>query len=296
MRLPPKNTGYVLLMTLLLITIVAVAIASVSRLSLQRSIQTSREADKLQRNWAMRSAQYTIMQQANELLEKAEEDTAKPVGRLQFELKLGEQLFAFELADEQAKFNINSSFDLRGRVQTSESVRLLTANCPNKLVLLKPAISTPGMQNNNMRSKSTKFTLFSQVFHNVQPEHFVMQNSEREGLSSYVSCWGNGKTNFLRASREVLILACQPYLNSSEIDQLIQLREEIPGISLSQALGELDLSKNSKKMAMKLLTDRSGTFSLWSIHNAGTRVWYEFIVQSTSSHGNAGEKHHLIAW
>ena len=88
MRGRRQRSGYVLLLTLLLVSIAATAMTVVGRRSLAAGLRARESHEALQRRWAVTSCQRTFLPQAEAILDRAGQQSAQPVSTVRFELEL----------------------------------------------------------------------------------------------------------------------------------------------------------------------------------------------------------------
>ncbi len=137
---PTSSRGFVLLLTLLLIPVAAVAMAGVCRLSMERAMAAIAAQEDLQRHWGQRSCQVGLWAPARVALEKANETSLLPVVALRCEVSLGGQRFDVLFSDEQCKVNINTVYQQRGREAAIQTLRTLLRHDEGALTIaLHPA-------------------------------------------------------------------------------------------------------------------------------------------------------------
>lgn len=286
MRSRSRQDGYVLLMTLLLVSIVGAAMAAACRQSLAKALQARRAGEDLQRRWGAITCQKTFLSKSEELLQQAAENAPQPVVSVPLELQLGGQTFCLIVGDEQAKANVNALYERRGKIAASQSVTALTAGLDSPVQdLLRPSLPWQRPQEKQEKrsaaaQKTPAMGCLGQVFSDtVGPDQLAGTAPRFCGAAAALTCWGDGRVNFRRARLETLLEACRPDLAAGDIDGLMRLRTGNPGIGLARAMTELKLSKEKQDRAMQLLTDQSSVHSLWIITTAGTRIWYRLAVQ-----------------
>lgn len=262
---PSGPGGYVLLVTLLLLTVVAATLATASRASLGRSSRVSDAEEELQRRWGMLSCEATILPQAEPWLTRQEQDQ-QPVATLRATIRLGRQTFQLILADEQGKANLNTLYAWRGRARTqrtaSRLVRIAATPLPVSLRPLDLPVQPGDQENQPMQPIGS----FAQVFSRVQPSSLIARSEVRPAITGLITLWGDGRLNFERTSLAVLKEACQGVLTSIDLEKLSRLRAENPGLTAVEVLTLLDLSDETwGELAEHLLTDESACHSLWIV-------------------------------
>lgn len=106
------------------------------------------------------------------------------------------------------------------------------------------------------------------------------------GIASDVTVWGDGRIHFRRASRAALLAACAPVLGPGEVEQIVQLRQQQPGLSLTALLNQLQLEEQQRATARALLTDQSRCHSLWLTVHGEHRRWHRLTVASAGRGGS----------
>ena len=129
-RRPARRRGYVLIMTLVLITLTGVALSRAVQHSLHAAIAATDRQTELQRKWALIGLRQVVLARAEEII--AAQATRTTDGKrhwpepasVELELPLGRLVFHMLLADEDAKANLNYVED-RATQSTDELGRII---------------------------------------------------------------------------------------------------------------------------------------------------------------------------
>ncbi len=189
------RNGYTLVLTLLVLVLAAGAMTGVCRYGMRQTLAASRAEDELQRRWGELSCRNVILINAERILTQAEVARHQPVATLTRQFTLGGQRFTIVLADEQAKVSVNALYAARNKGdlgKTDTSIRtLLIASGTTARVALKPS---PVPSNTDPTLIAPRaFGSLGQIVQNASPAELLP-------VSANLTCWGDGKLNFHRAS------------------------------------------------------------------------------------------------
>lgn len=150
------------------------------------------------------------------------------------------------------------------------------------------------------RAESLLFGSYGQVFDSCSPAAllgnapFVPDASlglRTPMATSQFTLWGSGKINLRRASRGALLEHLAGVLGPAEVDRVLQLRTEHPGLTANLAISALALSKERQEAATRLLSDYSNCHGLWIVIEDQRRRHYEFVAGSA---GGGRPAAHLV--
>ncbi len=220
------------------------------------------------------------------------------VGRLasverRFDLSLSNLRLTIILTDEQAKLNVNRLIDWTNRTQAQRVVRQVIASVgrpasQGSSVSLRPLPRRSGADRGD--AGLSPIGSYSQVFNTDDPQALAGR-SAGTGLTSRLTCWGDGQLNVRKAPDELVRLACDPLLRPSEIQALLDARQRLGEQTLNQWLDQVDtIDDDQQKAVVGRLTDESRCFGVWVIGQDDQRTWYSFAVATTgtSASGSAG--------
>lgn len=309
-----RHRGYVLLTSLLLLLLVSAAMASACRLSLRQALVAQEAQRSLQLRWAAISCETALLPQAEMVLAAEQKRTNSPVVSCLKTVNLGGSDIQLLFADEQAKINAQSLLRRLGKSDAEISIRqLLSGTGLAGKVRLRPGTfnapttlptalaTTQGSQRQQLltpqrpvsKSAAPAPTIevalgsLGAVFDVVRPQDLI---DSRYGLASAadrVTCWGNGRINWRRASESTLRLALSPPLDLNQIAKLLSQRSSFSDssqpISQSRVLGGLDLTGPQQIAAGDQLSDGSECHSIWVIEPQSDQKSYRIYVQDQSS-------------
>lgn len=273
-----KPRGYALVLTLVLLAIAVTAAAGVARRVNDQALQTSRTHDQVQRKWIDLSCRRYLLPAAPTVIDNAEAQTQTPIISVAERFELNGTAIDAVFSDEQAKVNINPIFRSLGKQRSQALLQSLGTRFTMPPVTLRPVVVL-----DEGRSTSTG----DKHFHSL--DQVYRKPIELDKIQTCpVTCWGDGKLNIRRASRhslETLTTHTVPgaaRLSPADIDTILQLRAEQPGIGLAAVLNQLGLEQAQRVQLGKLLTDKSSTHALWLSIDNGARV-YRAVATTTSS-------------
>lgn len=275
--------GFVLLMTLVLIALAGVALASVGRQSAQQALRAMDLEADLQRQWLIRSTEQVLLPQAETVLSQQ-----KHPGELDVQVRatavvsFDVQDYAVEItfADEQAKLNPNALLE-------RQSVQQLEPRIQQSLTDL-PAVHRPKLapvteverRLNRLPEDWPGFAGFSQVLPQIGPQQLLPATGT--GPAHRITFWGDGRVNVLRAEAAVLAAVLHPEIAPDGLQRLLALRQGDPDASLDLLLDQLSLENETRARVEQRLTDTSATHSVWIRLRDPQRTWDALIVRTGS--------------
>ncbi len=294
-RRHPHRSGYVLLLVLLLLTLAAAALAAACRGSLDRSVRAARATEELQHRWGTISCREALLLDAENVLQRAELAGVSAQGQARARFSLGAEQFEVVISDEQAKVNINSLYARFGKDGAERAAKALGRAhgghlVPKLLIAVKPSrqeatprVEAPNADNSDnaeTREESGRVVCvmgsWGEVFPGVEPIDLLPRdNSPTVDLT----CWGDGRLNFRRASRLSLSEICSPALSAKQIDSLIASRITSPETHLPELLAKLQLTDAVVRKLTARLTEDAWCHSLWIVSHADPKTWSQFSVR-----------------
>ena len=115
--------GYVLLLTLFLLVIAAVAMVGVARASMNRALAAVDARRDLQQRWGTLSAARALLPRAATVIDAAEGRAGHPLPAVAATVELGGESFTLTFADEQAKANLNALYAAGKRPAAERAAR-----------------------------------------------------------------------------------------------------------------------------------------------------------------------------
>jgi hypothetical protein len=274
--------GFVLLVTLVLLMIAALAMVAICRAAILRTQAADESEAQLQRHWGSLSCQTALLPKAEILLQRLEEQSRQSVSNLRQVIQLGNQRFDLILADESAKANVATIMNQQGKDQAELSIRQLCLSSPdlagNVHLRWEPDPKNPPHPDS-----------FGDVFENSNPAS-LCDDSQGAAAAQILTCWGDGRTNIRRASEDVLKQVCQGILNLSQIHEIVELRTSDPQITLAQCFKRMQLNDQTQSAAMAVLTDTPTCYSLWiNCHSSRRSDWSLLVGERQNGNWSVAE-------
>lgn len=243
--------GHILPLTLAVLAVAAATLGQICRNGMSRALDVGRQEQELRRRWALQSCQTTLLPRAAGLLTQAEHSAGRPLAVLETDLALGGTVYHLTLADEQAKANLNLLYR-RDRAQAEQAARAASHAAGGPATHLRPL---PARSGAHADALAIVFDSPGQFF--TDTGDFASLRTGVRGLT----CWGDGKLNWRRASPAALsaVLASQRGL----VEQILRQKSAGKEGSLSAAFEALQIPAEHRQELEKMLTDGSGAQSVW---------------------------------
>jgi hypothetical protein len=294
------QSGFALLLALVLVLLAGVALAGIARRSIVAALDCQTAVRDLQRRWAVRSCRATLLGHTERLLDEAERgrggaresdqtyENAPKVHRT-VACRLAGIDYELVLTDEQAKLNVNTLLEDAGRAETQAVVsRVVTATGGGAAPPVEVRLRTLAVR--SLASEKDGFLPegggYGQIFDGASPRRLV-GTAEAPGVTESVTCWGDGKVNVRRAPEAVLKEVLEQRVSRQDIRRLLEARERNPYLPLAGMLAGIHPKQRDKVYAC--LTDRSRCHGLWVIARDGQRSWYTFVVNVGDAANGKGE-------
>lgn len=282
MRNTPTQKGFALVMVLAMLALAACSMLAIVRQSSRLALEANTAQDQLQRRWLAFSLQQSLQDRLGQLLDQAEIGAGTPHRSIQYLLSLPTAEVRLVIGDEEAKANANTLYRHLDWQQFAQAVSSLSGN-PN----LQPRLSEATL--GASQPGRARFESLGQLFESFCPSTIFPQSGQALPLED-ITCWGGGRLNFHRCSRAALDQVARGILDQHQQAQLLSLRSDVPGISLPEALRQLQLTDRQKAGAEDILSDRSGAFSLWIVMRQNDRTWYRLAIVSSGGDSGGGPK------
>lgn len=285
-RSTAKRSGFVLVMTLVLIVIVAITTVSLARVSLQRAIMAVDAQAELEHEWAAKSCRLVLLDGADELFEglerqhlEDERDWPSPRTFGDVFVLNGVQ-YRVLLSDENAKVNINS-LNKKLPNQAEAIVRHLVDNTGDLPLLgLPAALEEAEKEDHSIGSWGEVFRM-EEIFQAGQVDAFL-------SATEHVTCWGNGRVNVRRIGDRALLEIGKELADPSAAIDLVDFRRnatEPDSRQLRQSMAGVRDNKLPRWFA-----DTSSCYSLWIEVDDGKQKWYHLGIVGGSSEQNPADK------
>lgn len=277
-----SRQGYVLIMTLVLIAIAALASAGLARRSLLSAQQAIEAQDDLQRHWGARSCQKLLLENAGAIFQQMEERDSTDQPRsplpavLSFTITLGGMEHHLWLSDENAKLNLNT---VTSRIPAKRRQLLFELVEHSASLQLRPDRSPEAIRSKQWFSSWGQVTSLPAVWQAGSLEPLLQTTRE-------ITCWGNGKLNIRTASDDLLLQLVSQVLSRDAATELLDARSQNTDLELSELLTSLALRRSQQTTLRRWLTDESSCYSLWlQLEDRHRRWYYQWIAGDRSSVG-----------
>jgi hypothetical protein len=274
--------GYVLVMTLLLLAVAAVALGAVATDSHGRALAAIRAQEDLQRRWGAISCTQALLPNADRLIHRPQREPGASARSASVSLRLGGQSFVVVVTDEQAKVNVNM---LAARVgdpgELATLVRHLVGDGGDGAgVRLRPTreIVDGG---DGKQSQRLTFAAYGQVFADAPPASLMSLRDDTAGLAADVTCWGDGRLNTAAASPAAVAALCATVLDAEELGRFRDAHSNSPPRAWADVFAELKLPAERRQVMETLTTKASSCHSLWVAADVDGRPSYRFTVASS---------------
>lgn len=261
-------------MTLALLALAAVALLIVGRSSLQKAVQAVEAREELQRRWGAYSCIQTMLPQLETQLGLIEQDRYDPQPMIHLELDLAGQHVDLLASDEQAKANVNVLHTRHGWRGADAAAQALLAATGT---LLRVELS-PLSEEASKLSGRQPYTSPGQFLATTMPAQLIRMDFPEASALAHLTCWGDGKLNYRRASGLAILEITKPLLDTQQVDKLLSLRRQLPGADLNRLAALLDLQGSQRQALAGLLTDTTLCHSLWIRLTRDQRQWNYLAV------------------
>jgi hypothetical protein len=261
-----QSRGYVLVMTLLVLVIAAVALSAVTAESHQRAMAARNAQDELQRRWAALSCEQTLLPRIPAILAK---DTDKPRARLVETLELGGQKLHLVLSDEQAKANVNFLAANLDATTLRETLNGLAG--AGVAIDLLPTI-TRTKDKSGKETATANFASYGQVFGDAPPDKLL------GSVTGRLTCWGDTKLNTKAAAPAAVAAVASTVLDKSEMVRFADVQKKNPDAPWRDLFRSANILPDKVKTMESRVAESSACSSLWVIPEDATH--YRFAVNS----------------
>jgi hypothetical protein len=204
-------------------------------------------------------------------------------------LELGGVVFRLQVADEQAKANLN-----RLLVERSDEVAI---EIMRKLVRRGdlPTIRFRKSKNFDLSPRKAALESWGQVFEPAHP-YDPFPAEQIRLATERLTLWGpDGNLHFTAADDATLAEIASLAINPIDANKLVALRAKSPGVELGQLLDSLDLNADKRSKLELLLVDSSRCYSLWiTSQDSSGMVRSKLIVQDTFDEDT--KRIHVSSW
>jgi len=272
-----SRRGFILVMTLMLLAIAAVALAAVGRSSMGLAVSAVKSRQDLQRHWGSYSSRHAVLELAPILLDEAEQNTGEPVVSLQTEIQLSGQSYFITVSDEQAKINVNAMLRQHGRDVTMTFVHRQFTDSMGAGEVYLPTEQGPSQVQDigEAVEADRRIVSLNHLVPDFDPDRFDVADGYPVDM---LTCWGDGRINFARASNELVKEITRPVLNAIQLGRLREALASSEDMSLAEGLAGIELAEDDVQAVAERLTLDSHCYSAWITLDNGKRRWQELSV------------------
>jgi hypothetical protein len=268
------RAGYVLVLTLGLLSLAAISLASLARHSLGLAVSVNTKGEEVQRRWALLSTRHFCSGQAMQILDSTippdqlhTPPWPKPA-RHSLTFRLGGQGFSVLIADENAKGNLHVIAS-RTPDQLGPIVRHLSEGTGTTELRLLPQSRT-----------EKQFETWGQVF-DLTNLPTARQAAELVEATQHITLWGSRRLNLRRATDATLREVVSSALSPKTAGELVEARKHWGGGDINTLLAELELRPSQRSAARRLFSNESDDYSIWIEVDNGQRTWSYLFVDGS---------------
>jgi hypothetical protein len=287
-----KDSGYVLLLVLLVLVMAGTVLAGASRLSCAKAMAANQVQRELQLRWGVRSINELCLPAAEQLLCAEAETEGRAAATAGYTVNLGGIRFGLLLSDEQSKINVNHLAVGGDEGELYEAIRRLQLFATRPLSLAPRARR---VRTSLVQRSEALFGAYDQVLSYDHPSQLVDINSPRNSAIAALTCWGDGTVNFKRASITVLEMRLKGLLDYAEVNDLVGFVLNQPDCTLNEAVKYVELRAEKAAAVQAALTDQSNCYSLWVVARGRRRKWHYLSIVDRDGDID-GDKRWRFAW
>lgn len=277
-----RRAGYVLLLTLILLAMVAAGLAGVARRSHAASLEANRVERETQRRWLAVTAE-TLLRDSDQILTDQGLPGDRSMAAARFEFDLGHHHLTLTLADEQAKANLNTLAARHDHAVVSAKANALAAGTASNL---RPRLRPIGEFEATAAGVEIDWPAFGsweQVLSADDLGKLLNGPPLENTFLNHITLWGDGRLRVDRASRPALEAMLTPLLSTGQIEQMLAERMEHAVESSAVGISGLELTDRQREQLAERLTDESQTFSIRLRFDDQRRARYHMVVQQTAA-------------
>ncbi len=297
MRRRAAQSGFALLVALVLVLLAGVALAGIARRSTVAALEARSAAEDLRRRWAVASCRATLLPRVERVLREAEgrlvdldegeeppsEDAyGRPVPEKRIICRLAGLEYELVMTDEQAKLNVNRLVESLDPDEAEAAVEALIRGAAGAVpadVRLRPIPDDEDEADEPDAAVGLPpVGAYGQVFQDVPPER-LLGLRPGEGLASNLTCWGRTQVHLARASARAIEGACGEAVDPRAVRALIEARNRRPFRSPAMLMGGLDqVDADERGKLAGHVTGESFCHGLWIIARGTQRDWHTLVV------------------
>lgn len=287
-----RERGYVLLLTLLLLAMMATGLAGMARRSHHAILEANRSEQEIQREWLSRSAE-SVLPAAEKILTQNSKNVSRPSDNLVLIYALDNHHVSLSLSDEQAKANLNALWKRSDPAIVRATAQTLATSVGFTEELNLRPLGTFEVVAAGSRADWPVFGAYEQLFPSGAIQQEIHKASIDASVIGVITLWGDGRLRIERADPAVLHAVLFPLLSPSQIQQLSDVvrypvsedRKPPVGPSTTSIIYRvgLELTDRQQELLSKLVTDESKCFSVRLRFDDGRRVRSTLAVRQNDS-------------
>jgi hypothetical protein len=266
-----RRSGFILAITLLVLSITVMLTVGFARFSLITAIQASQQESRARIKWGNASCQRFALEQATRLLKQAPaSNPSESLARSECFVELGGSTFQMLLADESAKVNLNQLAAVTSMNEMASIAGRLVGD--RGLVTLRPVKGFAA----NGPSLEIPLASWDQVFRGDEAERLVARELIRRTES--ITLW-SGRLRPSLAADLTIFETLRPAVGSTIADRFIRLLRDAPQRPVADLIKEVSPSERAAEKLSELLADQSDCYSIWVNVVNGGRVETSLAVR-----------------
>jgi len=278
--------GFVLPLTMMVISLTTVVMVGVARQSLQVAEHAIQAEQDLQKRWGTISCRRSLLERADLLLDEATwqssqsparqvTDPLRDAGHLRAVIQLGSLKFDVLIADEDAKFNLNTAMSLQNLSTVTQHLQSLTSH-----ETLPIRLTPERLQSTASPGEQFLFSSWGQVFRHDQIKEAADIPRQVASASTRLTCWGDGKLNIRRADEPSIRAVCALVGAERAVPKLLAASNQATDLDVIQLIDASDLRGEEITKLTSLITGQSACFSMWvKVSHHGKSTYELHVIQ-----------------
>lgn len=280
-----RNSGYVLLMVLLVLSLAGLTLGAAALHSSRTALEAAHRREELQTRWAVRSLGETLLSHPELALRDSDVSPRRQTPPTV--IPLGDLHCAAVLTDENAKANVNQL----ARIYSLEEFRAVLRG------LSSTEGAAPPLRDDLIALDATGepitpleyYRSFDQVFQLSGPPITWDPVAERmrEHLGP-LTCWTDGRLNPRTAGQDAMDAHLGDCLSDSVLRSVWQEAQSSPIPSLEALLDRVKVPEQQRETILRRLVLESNVFGVWIFIPHRTRIDYHVrISRGPKRHGES---------
>lgn len=242
-----RREGFTLLVTLAVLAIGTLVMASIAIHSSNLVFQSRSQLKDLRARWAEYSCQRTLLRNPQKTLESSLDEGPTHLTKRQFSLQMNNSFVQITVSDENAKADLN---ELNRRVSKFQLEAILRKVSPSE----KPIYLRPLKKNQKRSLIEKKYGCWEQVWDQA--------DGNLQAWTGQVTLWGN-RLNPWTADPEILKEFSAPFLGEIATMKLLREIEKGETKKLKEIYKEIEFNQRQIEICRYIFTDVSHSYSLW---------------------------------